>query len=154
MTETTIFQPVLALIIWTWVMWAWMYATRLPAIGKAPTLDAKTWVGGTGRQLDDALPPRVQWVAHNYNHLFEQPVLFYALTLTIAFLGHGHGINTAIAWAYVGIRIVHSLFQALVNRVVVRFVLFLLGSLCLMSLTVHATYYAFGWHGTPIVKLG
>lgn len=77
-------------------------------------------------------------------------MLFYALTLTIAFLGHGHGVNTKIAWAYVGIRVAHSLFQALVNRVAVRFVLFLLGSLCLMSLTVHATFYAFGWHATPI----
>ena len=154
MTQATIFQPIVALIVWTWVMWLWMYATRLPAIAKAPTLDTKTWVGGTARQLDDALPPRVQWVAHNYNHLFEQPVLFYALALTIAFLGHGHGVNTKIAWAYVGIRVIHSLFQALVNRVVVRFVLFLLGSLCLMSLTVHATFYAFGWHATPIFAAG
>lgn len=154
MMNFEILQALVVLVAWTLVVQLWMYLRRIPAMNRHPGLDPTTMVGSTGRTLDDALPPRVQWVAHNYNHLHEQPTLFYALALAIAFLGHGNGINATIAWVYVACRIAHSLVQILWNRVIVRFALFALSSLCLVSLTVHATYYAFGWHGTPLFRVG
>lgn len=154
MMNYEILQPVVVLIIWTLVVWAWMYATRIPAMKLEPGIDPKTMVGSTPGSLDAVLPARVQWVAHNYNHLHEQPTIFYALALTIAFMGHGNGINATIAWAYVVLRIAHSLVQILSNRVIIRFGLFILASLCLISLTVHATYYVFGLHGEPLFRAG
>ena len=142
--HSDILQPVTVLAAWTMVMWVWMYATRLPAMSKVPGLDTKTMVGGIGADLDKVIPGKVQWIAHNYNHLHEQPTVFYAVALSLAFMGAGDGFNAQIAWAYVILRIVHSLFQALVNRVMIRFGIFVLASIALIMLVVHAVITAFG----------
>lgn len=140
--QAAILQPVVALIAWSLVMWAWMYARRLPAMSRAIP-DLKGMIGGTGADLRAVLKGRDQWPADNYNHLMEQPTLFYAVALTLAMIGGADGLNATIAWAYVGLRIVHSLFQALVNRTVVRFAIFTLSTLCLVALTLHAAMMVF-----------
>ena len=137
MIGMTILQPIVALAAWTMIVWIWMYVTRIPAMGAAK-IDSKNLVGGTGKSLDDILPAKVQWVAHNYNHLHEAPTVFYAVALVLAIIGAGDGLNTTIAWGYVALRVVHTLVQVLGNRVMVRFAVFALSSLCLMALTLHA----------------
>lgn len=136
--KSEILQPIVALAAWTMLMWLWMYATRIPAMNKVEGLDASKLVGTTGKGLDDVLPGKVQWIAHNYNHLHEAPTVFYAVALVLAVAGAGDGMNATIAWVYVGLRILHSLVQALWNRVVVRFGIFVLSSLALIALVVHA----------------
>ena len=84
------------------------------------------------------LPPSVNWKSHNYSHLMEQPTLFYATIVILALAGAGEGLNVQLAWAYTGLRIAHSLWQALINTIPVRFTLFLLSSLCLTVLAVNA----------------
>lgn len=128
-------QPVIALVLWSMVMWAWLYATRLPAMLRARTpldgnLPRDVMLGG--------LPPRVRWKADNYNHLMEQPTLFYATALTLALLGQGDGLNLGLAWAYVALRVVHSLIQALVNRIPLRFAVFMAASVVLVVLALRA----------------
>lgn len=140
---TAILAPMIALILWSCVMWAWMYATRLPAMGKAEGVDAAHMVGGVGSDLDKVLPPKVQWIAHNYNHLMEQPTLFYALCSALAIIGAGSGMNLTLAWAYVGLRIIHSLVQALINRVIVRFAIFLLSGVVLLWMSINAALIIF-----------
>ena len=125
--------PVLALIAWTFVMWFWMYATRIPAMQKANVDMAE--MSRTGRKLD-MLPPEVARVADNYNHLHEQPTLFYALALTTQLAGAADGVAVGLAWAYVASRVVHSLVQATRNVIPVRFTVFAIGSLILMALLV------------------
>ena len=99
-------------------------------------------VGTTGKSLRDELvakgEERASWVADNYNHLHEQPTVFYAIAISLALLGFGDGLNATIAWAYVALRIVHSLIQVLVNRVIVRFAVFALSGVALLMLVVHA----------------
>ena len=90
-----------------------------------------------GEQMNQ-LPASVRWKADNYNHLMEQPTIFYALALALAMLGQGEGLNLVLAWSYVGLRVVHSLWQALFNVIEVRFVLFVLSSLVLVGLTLSA----------------
>jgi hypothetical protein len=136
--KSEILQPIVALAAWTMIMWLWMYATRIPAMGKVQGLDVGKMVGGTGKSLDDVLPGKVQWIAHNYNHLHEAPTVFYAVALVLAIAGAGDGMNATIAWAYVGLRVAHSLVQALWNRVTVRFSIFILSSIALIMLVVHA----------------
>jgi hypothetical protein len=133
-----ILKPLAVLAGWTMIMWVWMYATRIPAINKLPKpTEPGADQGWTGAMLEQLIPREVQWKAHNYNHLHEAPTVFYAVALALALLDKGHGLNLTIAWAYVGLRIVHSIFQATVNKVMPRFALFALSSLCLMALTLH-----------------
>jgi hypothetical protein len=131
-----ILEPLAVLAAWTMVMWLWMYATRIPAM-RAAKIDANSMVGGKGTDLDGKLPEQVQWKAHNYNHLHEAPTVFYAVALALALLGEGDGLNAQIAWVYVALRIIHSLFQAMVNKVMPRFALFAASSLALIALVVH-----------------
>lgn len=137
-----ILGPVVALAAWTMVMWVWMYATRIPAMNRAG-IDGVTMVGSTGRSLRDDLvakgETRASWVADNYNHLHEAPTVFYAICLVLAMIGQGDNLNATIAWAYVGLRVAHSLLQVLSNRVVIRFGLFALSSLALIALVLHAS---------------
>ncbi len=139
-----ILKPLAVLAIWTMLVWLWMYATRLPAMSKAK-IDANTMVGGIGTDLDGVLPPKIQWIAHNYNHLHEAPTVFYAVTLALAIIGAGDGLNATLAWVYVGLRIAHSLVQILWNRVMVRFLIFALSSLALFALCLHLLLAVF--HG-------
>ncbi len=132
-----ILQPVVALLAWTMVMWVWMYATRIPAM-LAAGIDAKGMVGSTGASLRAQLPDKVSWKADNYNHLHEAPTLFYAVAIVLAIIGEGSGLNATLAWAYVGLRVLHSIVQATVNRVALRFALFAGSSLALMALIVRA----------------
>ena len=85
--HSQIFQPITVMALWTMAMWLWMYATRIPAMNKAG-IDAGSLIGGTGKDLDAVLPPKTQWIAHNYNHLHEQPTVFYAVSLAIAVERH------------------------------------------------------------------
>jgi hypothetical protein len=136
--EQEILKPLAVLAGWTMVMWIWMYATRIPAINKLPQSgEPGADQGWTGAMLEGLIPREVQWKAHNYNHLHEAPTVFYAVALALAFIGQGNGLNATIAWAYVALRIVHSIFQSTVNKVMPRFALFALSSLCLIALTLH-----------------
>jgi len=137
MYQSQILGPVVALVAWTIVMQIWMYATRFPAM-RRKGIDLKGRRGGRGAQLDGVLEDEVQWKAHNYNHLLEQPTLFYAIAIVLALIGGGEiWINVWLAWGYVGLRILHSLIQATSNVVRWRFLVFTLASVCLLGLTVH-----------------
>jgi hypothetical protein len=142
MIGMAILQPVVALAGWTMVMWLWMYATRIPAMNAAK-VDLDRLARDPEAKLDRLLPPEVQWKAHNYNHLHEAPTVFYAVAIVIAILGQGDGLNAKLGWAYLALRIVHSLVQATVNKVLVRFVVFALSSLVLIALIVQAAMAVF-----------
>ena len=137
-----ILQPVVALAGWTMVLWLWMYLTRIPAMSKAG-IDGTKLVGSTGASLRGQLPDSVNWKADNYNHLHEQPTVFYAIAITLAIIGQGDGLNALLGWIYVGLRVAHSLVQVTANVVLVRFVLFALSSLVLIALILHAAMALF-----------
>ena len=142
MVGMEILKPVVALAAWTMVMWVWMYATRIPAMNKAK-VDPDRLANEPGASLDTLLPVQVQWKAKNYNHLHEAPTVFYAIAITLAIIGQGDGLNCQIAWVYVGLRVLHSLVQAIFNKIIVRFAIFALSSLALMALIVHAAIALF-----------
>ena len=137
-----ILQPAVALMGWTMVMWAWMYATRIPAL-MAAKVDPDALVRDPDQRLDKVLPPHVQWKAHNYNHLHEAPTVFYAVAVVLAIVGQGDGLNAWLGWAYLALRVVHSLVQAIVNKVTLRFAIFVASSLVLIALIVHAAIAVF-----------
>ena len=142
MIGMTILQPVVALAAWTMVMGIWMYATRIPAMN-ARNIDPDTLANDPEVTLDRVLPPQVQWKAHNYNHLHEAPTVFYAIAIVLAIVGQGDGLNAVLAWVYVGLRVIHSLVHATVNKIVARFAIFIASGLVLIALVLHAALAVF-----------
>lgn len=133
--ETQILTPVIILISWSMIIWIWMYATRIPAVrANKLVLDPQA---ERGAQMA-TLPAKVRWKADNYNHLMEQPTLFYALAISLAVLGEGQDINLYLAWAYVVLRVSHSLIQVLSNKIELRFAVFVLSNIPLFALTINA----------------
>jgi hypothetical protein len=139
MSEQGMIAPVLALAAWTFVMWFWMYATRIPAMQKANVDLAE--LSRTGAPL--VLPAEVSRVADNYNHLHEQPTIFYAVALAAQLAGATDGASVGLAWAYVALRVVHSFVQATRNVIPIRFAVFSLGSLVLLALLVRTALVVF-----------
>jgi hypothetical protein len=133
--HSPILAPLIALVLWSFVMWAWLYATRIPAIVKLKIVHDPH---RPGEEFHARLPARVRWKADNYNHLMEQPTLFYAVALTLALTGEGAGLNAGLAWVYVALRVVHSFVQATVNIVVLRFAIFMAASVVLLAMAVRA----------------
>lgn len=134
--HSPILLPVVGLVLWTMVMWGWMYATRIPAMMKMRMkLNPQA---PRGEQMNQ-LPAEVRWKADNYNHLMEQPTIFYAVALVLAIIGVGDGVNLWLAWTYVGMRVIHSLVQSMVNIIELRFALFFISSLVLLALIINAS---------------
>jgi hypothetical protein len=132
--------PIMALVLWTFVMCAWLYATRIPAISRLKiSLDPQR----PAEEFHKQLPAHVRWKADNYNHLMEQPTLFYAVALTLALLGADEGFNICLAWLYVGLRVIHSLVQATVNIIFLRFAIFMTATLVLLLMSIRAAWIVF-----------
>jgi hypothetical protein len=135
--NSPIFAPAVVLVLWSLVMLGWLALTRLPAMSRAG-LNLGSAVGSRGANLEGVLPDKVNWKSHNYTHLMEQPTIFYATVIILGVVGAGDGFNLTLAWAYVLLRIAHSIVQATWNRVAVRFSLFCLATTALLLLALNA----------------
>jgi hypothetical protein len=138
MHHSPILAPVVALVAWSILVMLWMLVTRVAEFRRLGITPTTIPDGARGVDLEGKADPHAQWKSHNYSHLMEQPTLFYAIALTLALMNFGGGINYWLAWAYVGLRIVHSLIQCTVNVVRYRLAVFTLATLCLVGLTTHA----------------
>ena len=135
--QAQILAPAAVLVLWSLLVLIWVAATRFAGMARAG-IDIRTAPpGGRGQDLEAVLEPTTNWKSHNYSHLMEQPTVFYATVVVLAIMGAG-AVDVLLAWAYVGLRIVHSLWQATVNRIPVRFLLFFLATTCLTVLAVRA----------------
>ncbi len=133
-----ILAPAAVLVTWTLIILLWIIPARFGAIAKIEDKSLlPTKQGVRGDDLEGILPDKANWPAHNHTHLHEQPTLFYALVMIIALTGP-EATDVLLAWIYVGVRIVHSLWQILVNSIPVRFGLFLVGSIALIALAIRA----------------
>ena len=138
MEQIPILAPAAVLVLWSLMVLLWMSATRFPAFAKAGLKMGKAEPGSRYVDVEPMMPAKVNWKSHNYTHLMEQPTIFYAAVAILALAGEGSGINVAFAWAYVAIRVVHSIWQATVNIIPVRITLFTLSTLCLWVLAINA----------------
>ncbi|MFZ2030277.1 MAG: MAPEG family protein [Vitreimonas sp.] len=135
MYEHGLLAPVVALAAWSLIMLVWLYATRIPAMMR---MGVKPGQISNDPNAASKLPPWARNVADNYNHLMEQPTIFYATALALQLMGQTWQINITLAWIYVGLRLLHSLVQATVNIVLIRFTIFLASSVVLGMLIFHA----------------
>jgi hypothetical protein len=138
MEYSPLIAPVVALVAWSLVMLVWMAAVRTRALARKGMSLRALPPGSRGNALDNTGEDLAQWKAHNYNHLMEQPTIFYAIVFALILMNMDLQINVWLAWGYVAFRIAHSIVQSTINIVIYRFVLFFLSTLCLVGLTVHA----------------
>ncbi len=131
--ESGMLAPVLFLVCWTLIVWIWMYATRIPAMQRAK-IDPQSAIHPGSL---NTLPTAARVVADNYNHLHEQPTIFYALAIYTHLAGTSTSSAVMLAWAYVILRVAHSIAQIVIQRVAVRFALFALSTVALIALAVH-----------------
>ena len=136
--DTSILAPAAAVVVWSIIMLFWMAGTRLPAMSKIGMDLSKAAPGGRGQDIDPHVSPSVAWKSHNYTHLMEQPTIFYATIMILAISGGATSLSVSLAWGYTVLRVIHSIWQATINTVAIRFVFFLLSSLCLTILAVQA----------------
>ena len=150
MSYSPILVPVVVLVAWTLLIMLWMLVSRFREFRRLGITPDKIPNGARGVDLEGRAAPEAQWKSHNYNHLMQQPTIFYAIALTLALMNFGGGINYWLAWGYVALRIVHSLIQCTVNVVRYRLTVFALATFCLLGLTVHAgariLHDCLGWH--------
>ena len=138
MEYSPLIAPVVALVAWTLVVMLWMLMSRMREFRRLGINFSNIPPGSRGVDLEGRADAKAQWKSHNYNHLMEQPTIFYAIVLALAMMGMDQPINVWLAWGYVGFRIIHSLIQGTVNIVRFRLPMFLLATFCLLGLTVHA----------------
>ena len=136
--------PAAVLIAWSIVMLFWVAFTRFPAMARlskerkaAGDTTRMAAAGGRGQDLEGLIPDRAVWPAHNFTHLMEQPTIFYPAVVIVALMGAG-GADVLAGWIYVAFRIVHSIWQATVNTIPVRLVLFFAATGALIWLAVRA----------------
>ena len=142
--QAQMLAPAAALIAWSLVVLFMIPLTRFPALAKLGVNVANAERGVRGQDSEAQLPPSVNWKSHNYTHLMEQPTIFYPAVIIIAMMGAASG-DVLAAWIYVGLRVIHSLWQAFVNIIMIRFALFLAMTTALLYLAYRAvmlTVYA------------
>jgi hypothetical protein len=131
--EHGLIAPVLALVLWSFVVWIWLYATRIPAMQKAKIQPQEGALAGA---MNARMPANARQVADNYNHLMEQPTIFYAAAFAAQLGGAADATNIGLAWGYVALRVVHSVVQCTFNNVMLRFLIFLIGTIALAAMAV------------------
>ena len=138
--QSPLFAPLIALVLWSFVIGFWLYFARISAIKKYKIVYDPY---RPNAEFHNQLPAKARWKADNYNNLMEQPTLFYAVVITLALLGEADGLNVGLAWLYVALRMAHSLVQALINTIILRVSLFMAGSIVLLVLAIRAALVVF-----------
>lgn len=133
----SILTPAAVLVVWSLAVMAWMMVSRFSAFGEAKIDLRNAPPGGRGQDLEGRIAAQANWKAHNYAHLMEQPTLFYATVFILAMSG-ASSFDIVLAWGYVFVRMVHSVWQGTVNRIPMRFTLFAISSLFLIVLAIRA----------------
>lgn len=137
MIQTQMLVPAATLVVWTMIMAVWMSVDRVRSLGRANIKPEQIKVGARGSDLAAIAPEVRDWPAHNYNHLMEQPKVFYAASVILALSG-ATALDARLAWSYVALRIIHSLWQATINTLQIRSTVFLLSSLVMCVLAVRS----------------
>lgn len=135
----SILHAVFGMGLLTLVMAGWMTVVRMAAMQKA---GVKLQDAAHTSALPTLLPSSATRVADNYNHLMEAPTVFYAVALGIVVAGLADPLYAACAWAFLGVRALHSLVQATINRVWLRATLYTLSWIALAVMIVRAVLAA------------
>jgi hypothetical protein len=123
-----IFQPMMAVVTLTAVVWFAMYVTRVRAMRQAgKPVQAYT----VPDRITEFLPEKANYPANNFKNLFELPVLFYVMCIYLYVTGNVDVVYMIAAWLFAGLRVLHSLVHCTVNIVILRFQVYFAGGIVL-----------------------
>lgn len=134
MEQTSIFGPVFAMMLLTIIVWAWMYAKRIPFINSLDLEPNQI----TPAELARRSPPSVANPSDNLKNLFEVPILFYAIASYLFVTQNVDAVYVGAAWVYFVLRALHSAVHCTVNIVMLRFVIYALSSACVFFMILRA----------------
>ncbi len=137
MNQTAIFGPLFAMILLTFVVWAYMYIRRIRFITSSSLTQEQLITPGV---LAGLSPAAVNNPSDNFKNLFEIPVLFYALALYLFVTNQVDGTYLTAAWLFVAFRVLHSLVHCTVNIVMLRFYLYLPAALAVWFIACRAGF--------------
>jgi hypothetical protein len=126
-----IITPVFCLVILTFIM---AFATGISRIisVRRKDINPKYYIFMSG----DTPPDYVQKLSRNFANLLETPILFYLLVVLVITLEIDSALMVKLAWLYVFFRLVHSAIHISYNRVIHRFIAFLLSMLTLLAMWI------------------
>ena len=121
-----ILYPMFGMIAVTAVMVILLYASRIQALSQRAKNPNKVpnEVARHSDEIRKYMSPRNRVITENYNHLFEQPTLFYAVVVYIFLMGNTDATHIILAWGYVIFRAIHSVYQLTLNQVPMRATIF------------------------------
>ena len=138
MDQTVIFNPFLAMMLLTLVVWIYMYVRRLSFIF-SKRLDPKQM---TPSELARLTPSRVSNPSDNLKNLFEMPTVFYAVVLHIYVTNKVDAVYVAAAWTFFLFRALHSVVHCTFNFIPLRFVLYVISAMAVWFMVVRAAIAA------------
>ncbi len=141
MPQATIFGPVFATVLLTFLVWAYMYIRRISFITKNKVSPTDLAVPGALAQIS---PPAVANPSDNLKNLFEIPVVFYALALVLFVTNQVDATYVTAAWVFVAFRALHSAVHCTINIVMLRFYLYLVSTLAVWFIVARAVLHYLG----------
>lgn len=124
-----ILYPMFGMILLSCVVVIVFYLSRLvPVIKNFGNLESARY----SDEFRSQLPVSLKNITANYNHIFEQPTLYYAVIIYIYLMQHVDITNIILAWSYVALRLMHTIIQFTINNVSLRVIPFILSGLCLI----------------------
>lgn len=129
--QSLIFQPMGVLALLTFIVLIQIPIRRFRA-AFAGHVKAEDFALGESARVpgDVSLPNR------NYMNLTELPVLFYVLCLMLYVSSSLNQTMLVLAWAYVALRVLHSLIHVTYNHVFHRLIVFVLSNIVLGTMWV------------------
>ena len=127
-----ILWPTFVLVALIWLVWLWLFVARTAHMRRSPP-DADSFASGAAatRYFEP-----VEMPANNLRNLFEMPVLYFALVPLLLLTHQAGRAQLALAWAFVLLRVGHSLVQIAVKRVPLRFLVYLLSCVALLAMWI------------------
>jgi hypothetical protein len=135
MDSKAILLPVCAQVWLTFLVWIWMFISRIGAIRRSRVnIQALAEPSRADAVFKDAVNP-----SDNFENLFELPVLFYVAMVILFVLGFTDQMYVWAAWVFVAFRALHSLIHCTSNRIRHRFNAYFAGSLVLWAIWIRIT---------------
>ena len=113
MDRTAIVLPFVGTMLLTIVVWAYMYAQRIPFILRSKLSPQQM----TAAELARLSPAAVANPSDNLKNLFELPTIFYAVALYLYAAEQVDALYVIAAWVFFGFRVLHSAVHCTFNFV-------------------------------------
>jgi hypothetical protein len=135
--QNIIVQPVLALMLLTFLVWCYMYFLRLKYV-IANKINAQKLE--TPEQCNSLLPSHINKPSNNFKNLFEAPIIFYVICILSMLINQVDNTLVYLAWSFVIGRVIHSIFHCFSSSVMARFYAYFISSIILWVMLIKFAY--------------